>query len=168
MNYTTCKTDPLEEHNLIFDPQQQQLIRTMRADLHKILEEAHANRVPFSHKRSMGSNLRSKNGSEPADFPEQWIKGKKTEDDSKEETPKKKSSQKTLPNHQSNVSQFSLGKPGTLTGDFEGACCEYHMIQARLKRIAALKQLESTQKTERETVETRSPMPTRRAPLPNY
>ncbi len=52
----------------------------MRADLHKIVEEASANRVPFSHKRNMGANLRLKSGSEPADFPEQWMRNKNARD----------------------------------------------------------------------------------------
>jgi N-acetylglucosamine-6-sulfatase len=46
----------------------------MRAELHNILVDANANRVPFSHKRRMGSNLRRKSGSKPAEFPPQLIR----------------------------------------------------------------------------------------------
>lgn len=67
------QSDPYEQHNLIFDPQHKQLIGDMRADLHTILETSQANRVPFSHKRSMGSNLRSAQGADPGDFPEPLI-----------------------------------------------------------------------------------------------
>ena len=68
--------DPLEEHNLIFSPGHQDLIREMRADLHGILETAGANQVPFSHKRGMGANLRRKAGSEPASFPPELLREK--------------------------------------------------------------------------------------------
>ncbi|MFQ5733015.1 MAG: sulfatase [Planctomycetaceae bacterium] len=70
------KNDPLEEHNLIFSKPHQKLIRTMRADLHQILVKAHANRVPFSHKRRMGANLRLRSGSRPALFPPQLLREK--------------------------------------------------------------------------------------------
>ncbi len=70
------ENDPDEEHNLIFDPKYKKLIRKMRADLHKILTESKANRVPFSHKRSMGQNLRLKSGSQPATFPPQLMREK--------------------------------------------------------------------------------------------
>ncbi|MBI2479608.1 MAG: hypothetical protein HYV60_13540 [Planctomycetia bacterium] len=70
------KNDPHEEHNLIFEPTQQKRITEMRADLHQILESADANRVPFSHKRGMGSNLRLRGGSSPADFPPQLMRDK--------------------------------------------------------------------------------------------
>jgi N-acetylglucosamine-6-sulfatase len=70
------KNDPNEEHNLIFSGQHQQLITKMRTDLHQILVAADANRVPFSHKRRMGANLRLRNGSEPAVFPPQLMREK--------------------------------------------------------------------------------------------
>lgn len=70
------KNDPLEEHNLIFSKEHQPRIRKMRAELHAILEKANANRVPFSHKRSMGANLRRESGSKPATFPPQLIREK--------------------------------------------------------------------------------------------
>ncbi|MDH3584114.1 MAG: sulfatase [Phycisphaerae bacterium] len=68
--------DPLEQHNLIFSKSHQQVITTMRADLHRILVEADANKVPFSHKRRMGANLRLRSGSKPADFPPQLMREK--------------------------------------------------------------------------------------------
>lgn len=68
--------DPLEEHNLIFDKRHQQRIKQMRADLHQILLKAKANRVPFSHKRRMGANLRLRSGSKPATFPPQLLRDK--------------------------------------------------------------------------------------------
>ncbi len=70
------QTDPLEEHNLIFSKPHQQSIRKMRADLHKILADANANRVPFSYKRSMGANLLLSSGSKPAVFPPQLLRNK--------------------------------------------------------------------------------------------
>ena len=68
------EADPLEEHNLIFDPDQQSRIKAMRADLHQILVDSTANRVPFSHKRSMGANLRLRSGTEAAEFPPQLLR----------------------------------------------------------------------------------------------
>lgn len=68
--------DPHEQHNLIFDPMQQKRIQEMRYELHKRLETAQANRVPFSHKRGMGANLRLESGSEPAEFPPQLLRKK--------------------------------------------------------------------------------------------
>lgn len=70
------QNDPHEEHNLIFSPKHQQQITKMRADLHQILEDSEANRVPFSHKRRMGSNLRIRSGSKPSDFPPQLMRNK--------------------------------------------------------------------------------------------
>lgn len=68
--------DPDEQHNLIFDGSQQKRITQMRADLHEILVASDANRVPFSHKRRMGSNLRLKSGSRPAEFPPELMRNK--------------------------------------------------------------------------------------------
>jgi len=68
------QNDPLEEHNLIFDPTQKSRIRKMRASLFGMLEKDHANRVPFSLKRSMGQNLRRRSGSPPADFPPELMR----------------------------------------------------------------------------------------------
>jgi N-acetylglucosamine-6-sulfatase len=70
------KSDPLEERNLIFSDRHRKLIREMRANLHRILETANANRVPFSHKRGMGANLRLRGGSKAADFPPQLLRRK--------------------------------------------------------------------------------------------
>jgi N-acetylglucosamine-6-sulfatase len=74
------QNDPHEEHNLIFSKDQQQRITKMRADLHEILESANANRVPFSHKRRMGSILRLRTGSKPADFPPELVRNKNARD----------------------------------------------------------------------------------------
>ena len=74
------QNDPHEEHNLIFRPEHQQLVTKMRADLHQILEESEANRVPFSHKRRMGANLRRRRGSVPATFPPELLRNKNAED----------------------------------------------------------------------------------------
>ena len=70
------QNDPLEEHNLIFKKEHQKRIQKMRADLHAILVKAKANRVPFSHKRRMGANLRLESGSKPAKFPPQLLRKK--------------------------------------------------------------------------------------------
>ena len=70
------ETDPHEERNLIFDKEHQPRITQMRAGLHEILADSDAARVPFSHKRRMGSNLRLKSGSKPADFPPQLMREK--------------------------------------------------------------------------------------------
>lgn len=66
--------DPLEQHNLIFSGEHQAVIREMRQQLHKLLESSDATQVPFSHKRSMGANLRLEEGSKAADFPEKLLK----------------------------------------------------------------------------------------------
>ena len=74
------QNDPHEEHNLIFSKEHQELITKMRADLHEILVDANANRVPFSHKRRMGSNLRLRSGSKPATFPPQLLREKNAQE----------------------------------------------------------------------------------------
>ncbi len=70
------KNDPHEQRNLIFSQQHQERIKKMRAALHETLVTADANRVPFSHKRRMGANLRLRGGSKPADFPPQLLREK--------------------------------------------------------------------------------------------
>ena len=60
--------DPDERRNLIFSPEHKALATELRAQLHGILVASGANRVPFSHKRHMGNNLRSRSGGEPGDF----------------------------------------------------------------------------------------------------
>ncbi|MEZ6049993.1 MAG: sulfatase [Planctomycetaceae bacterium] len=74
------QTDPEEKHNLIFAPDQKDRIQQMRADLHKLLAEADAARVPFSEKRNMGQNLRLKTGSRPANFPPELLRHKNAKD----------------------------------------------------------------------------------------
>ena len=66
--------DPHEQNNLIFSQKHQGLIRDMRANLHEILKSSDANRVPFSHKRRMGANLRLKSGAKPAQFPPELMR----------------------------------------------------------------------------------------------
>jgi N-acetylglucosamine-6-sulfatase len=68
------QSDPHEQHNLIFSQQHQQRITRMRRELHNLLLADGANRVPFSHKRRMGANLRRKGGSAPAVFPPQLLR----------------------------------------------------------------------------------------------
>jgi N-acetylglucosamine-6-sulfatase len=68
------RNDPNETDNLIFRDEQQPLIRKMRKQLHAVLESAGANNIPFSHKRSMGSNLRSATGAATAPFPDKLIR----------------------------------------------------------------------------------------------
>jgi len=70
------ENDPLEQNNLIFSKSHQKLIRQMRAELYETLAADDANRVPFSHKRGLGANLRLRSGSEPADFPPQFLREK--------------------------------------------------------------------------------------------
>ena len=45
-------------------------------DENQILVDSDANRVPFSHKRRMGANLRRRSGSKPAVFPPQLLREK--------------------------------------------------------------------------------------------
>ena len=70
------QNDPHEERNLIFSDEHKPLVAKMRAGLHEILESSEANRVPFSHKRTMGSNLRRRSGSKPAEFPPELMREK--------------------------------------------------------------------------------------------
>jgi N-acetylglucosamine-6-sulfatase len=74
------KNDPNEQHNLIFSEPHQQRISKMRADLHQVLLAADANRVPFSHKRRMGANLRLRRGSQPAIFPPELMREKNAQE----------------------------------------------------------------------------------------
>jgi N-acetylglucosamine-6-sulfatase len=74
------ENDPHEQHNLIFDPKHGQRITQMRSELHRMLESANANRVPFSHKRNMGQNLRLESGSKPAEFPPQLMRPKNAQE----------------------------------------------------------------------------------------
>lgn len=162
------EADPHEAHNLIFQESLQPRIRKLRADLHKLLEEANANQVPFSHKTGMGSNLRSKQGSKPADFPEQWMRG----DDSSindnaapRQNQNSKSEAAAQPDHKPIQKLFAAG---SLTGDFEGACCEYHMIQLRLQRMAAAKAAEGTKTPSGDKPAASLPVPSRTPPMLNY
>jgi N-acetylglucosamine-6-sulfatase len=66
--------DPHEERNLIFSDEQQPRISRMRAELHELLAASDAARVPFSHKRNMGANLRLRGGADAAQFPPQLLR----------------------------------------------------------------------------------------------
>jgi N-acetylglucosamine-6-sulfatase len=63
------KADPNEKNNLINNPDYQKLIKTMRAQLHEILERANANVIPFGEKKGHGANLRHREGADSAEFP---------------------------------------------------------------------------------------------------
>jgi N-acetylglucosamine-6-sulfatase len=63
------KTDPKEKRNLINDPAHQGIIKSMRAELFKILKNAGGNTIPFGEKKDHGRNLRHKKGSKQAEFP---------------------------------------------------------------------------------------------------
>ena len=65
--------DPKEQHNLILDPAYLEEVNRMREELHNQLENAGANRVPFSFKRGHGANQRSVTGSQAAPFPD-WVR----------------------------------------------------------------------------------------------
>ncbi len=73
------QNDPEEKNNLIFDKTQQQRITQMRADLHQILLKNKANRVPFSHKKRMGANLRTTAGAKPGEFPPELMRSPQAE-----------------------------------------------------------------------------------------
>ncbi len=74
------QNDPDELHNLIRDPQHRRLVTRLRKQLHDILVETGGARVPFSHKRSGGANLRLHTGSEGAVFPEYLLRKKDREE----------------------------------------------------------------------------------------
>ncbi len=54
------ENDPQEKKNLIHSPQHQELIKSMRGNLHNILADHEATCIQFSEKRGMGMNLRRK------------------------------------------------------------------------------------------------------------
>lgn len=64
------ENDPHEMHNLINDPSMQSTVRQMRTAINQELKERGAMRVPFGAKRGTGANLRRKEGSPTAEFPE--------------------------------------------------------------------------------------------------
>lgn len=70
------EADPEENHNLIFQDSFQKQVRDYRQRLHAILEKSDAARVPFTQKRSMGASLRRRTGSQPARFPEEFMRDK--------------------------------------------------------------------------------------------
>ncbi len=66
--------DPHEQHNLLEDPAYQKLVRQFRRELNERLEQANANRVPFTAKRGLGSHYRLESGSHGADFPKSFYR----------------------------------------------------------------------------------------------
>jgi hypothetical protein len=114
----------------------------------------------------MGSSLRSRQGSQPAEFPQQWMRGGDSPKNEASPLPKgNKTGAALTPDHKPSYKLFGTG---SVTGDFEGACCEYHMIQMRLERMAALKAAEGARKSSFDKPETIIPVPDRRPPMLNY
>lgn len=74
------QNDPDEMHNLIRDPKHRKLVTELRKQLHDVLVETDGARVPFNYKRSGGSNLRLRNGSKGAEFPEYLLRNKDRND----------------------------------------------------------------------------------------
>ncbi|MEZ6045709.1 MAG: sulfatase [Planctomycetaceae bacterium] len=68
------KNDPEEKVNLINKPEHKELVKKLRIRLHEILAETGGDKVPFGRKMGTGSNLRSRQGSEAADFPEDVLR----------------------------------------------------------------------------------------------
>lgn len=66
--------DPHETRNLIRDPAHQQLVRQMRAELHRRLAESNGLVIPLGFKRNHGSNLRLPEGTRRAEFPDYMLK----------------------------------------------------------------------------------------------
>lgn len=71
------EADPKETRNLIFDDSMQGQIQKFRSRLHALLVADDAARVPFTQKRSMGVNLRHRSGTDAAEFPEEFMRGKR-------------------------------------------------------------------------------------------
>ena len=68
-------SDPQETRNLIGEPTQQQLVAEMRPQLYQRLKETGGLAIPLGFKRNHGSNQRSAAGSKRAEFPEEFIHG---------------------------------------------------------------------------------------------
>lgn len=68
------RNDPHEKNNLIFSEEHQRLIRDLRARLFRALEETNGDRIPLAPKRGHGASLRHEGGSQPAGFPDEWIR----------------------------------------------------------------------------------------------
>lgn len=67
------KVDPAETENLIESPKHKQRVTKMRQHLHRRLEQTHGLMIPLGIKRNHGSNRRSANGSQRAEFPSDLI-----------------------------------------------------------------------------------------------
>ncbi len=74
------QADPQEKHNLINDPKQQQLIRTLRDKLHQNLVDTNGDSVRFSQKKNLGAHLRHRNRSQAAEFPEDFLRNQNGRD----------------------------------------------------------------------------------------
>ena len=68
--------DPRETTNLIHDPQHRKLVQKLRKDLHDLLVETDGAHVPFGMKRGPGQSLRRIGGSNPAEFPPEYMRTK--------------------------------------------------------------------------------------------
>ena len=66
--------DPLEGKNLIFSPEHQSVIRTMRARLFEILEQTGGESMPLWPDRGPQMNLRNAEGSPGAAYPPELVK----------------------------------------------------------------------------------------------
>jgi N-acetylglucosamine-6-sulfatase len=64
--------DPLERHNLINDPQHQQLVADLKTKLFDELERTGGMYIPLNRDRGGQQNLRLRSGAPPGDFPE-WF-----------------------------------------------------------------------------------------------
>lgn len=69
------RSDPEEKNNLIHSTEYQQIARELRGRLNTMLEESDAMTVPFTAKRGDGANLRNRDGSKAAEFPESVLRG---------------------------------------------------------------------------------------------
>lgn len=63
------QNDPHEDHNLIRDPEHQQVVRQMRNRLHAVMKETGVTAMPIRPKNGPGQNLRQADGSKAAEFP---------------------------------------------------------------------------------------------------
>ncbi|QDU81707.1 Arylsulfatase [Polystyrenella longa] len=64
------QNDPDEKENLVNKPEHKELVRDLRIRLHELLATTGGDQVPFGRKMGSGANLRNREGSNAADFPE--------------------------------------------------------------------------------------------------
>ena len=74
------KNDPQEKRNLINTPSYKKRVKEMRKELHDILVKSNGAKVPFSHKRGTGANLRLRSGSKAAEYPEEVLRNTDRDD----------------------------------------------------------------------------------------